>query len=355
MMKKSLYLKMLLSLMVVIIVGTGCSNQNPAPEDDESAEGSNENKNPFEVDELDEEEEQMILGSGHGFVNQELDENDARLPIQYDGGELEIDYSINANGKNKEFGLLVFIDGVPQPYKIDTTEAPYEYMHIFNPEKDNVDMLFKFIFTPVTGKEGDTLDITITSTYNPSFVPDMKETTSYGGYQSTLEMSNTIVFNEDPDTLDALDIPQDVYVSNMLQTTEPITNDLLEKHGVDLETLDTSMLTELELDGENVELVGNLQVDDKGTLNVKYKIFGQPGVRYQTTFYIDHKAITGKDGGTFETVMAKGDVAVIDVDIDLDNLADFNTFYIVSVPTNSDEFDDNPPYFLKSLSILLYK
>lgn len=354
MVKKSLYLKLIISLVAVFVLASGCSNQDP--EDDESEAISNHHQNPFEADEPDQDEEQMIEAVGHGFVNSEMDESGTkRLPINYDGGELEIDYSINAVGKNKDFGLLIFIDGIPQPYKIDTTEAPYEYMHIFNPEKDDVDMLFTLVFTPVTGKKGDTLDITISSTYNPSFTPDMKETSSYGGYQSTLEVSNRVVFNQNPEAFEPSNIPQDVYVSNVQQTTEPITNDLLEKHGVDLETLDTQMLTEFEIDGENVELIGNLQIDDKGTLKVRYKIFGQPGVRYQTTFYIDHKAIKSKDVGTFETVMAKGDVAIIDVEIDVEKLADLNTFYIVSVPTNGNEFYDNPPRFLRTLSVLLYK
>ncbi|SDZ68323.1 hypothetical protein SAMN05421736_1343 [Evansella caseinilytica] len=251
------------------------------------------------------------------------------------------------------------MDGIPQPYKFNIAEAPYEYIHIFDLEEDDKDTPFTFVFTPVSGKQGDTLDITITSIYNPAFIPDMKETSSYGGYHTTLQASDSLYFEKDADVLDQASIPKNDYISNVRLSTEPVTDELLERHSgglqeVDLETLDKREFSELYL--ENKLEFDNMQVDHSGTLHVTFKIFGHPGVQYQNMFYINHQALTTKDGDiSFKTVLAKGEVAVIDVEIELEKLDDFSTFYVVSVPTNAADFPDDVIVLTKSRSILLYK
>jgi len=345
-----------LLIIIFVVIVTGCSNQNP--DENESDTTSNGDRNPFEVDE----KETVNLGRmGHGFVNPEVDENDERLPLTYDGGELKINYSVAASGKAKNVGFLVFLDGIPQPYKFNTTEAPYEYMHIFDLEEDDKDTPFTFVFTPITGKQGETLDLNITSIYNPAFIPDMKETSSYGGYHSTLQSLSSVVFEKDADDLETNSIPKNDYLRNVRLSTEPVTKELLEKHEkhsamkIDLETLEKLVINELNFDGDSAMHVDNLKINDSGTLNVTFKLFGHPGLQYQNTFYINHQALATEDGTTsFETVLAKGEVAVIDVEIDQERLEDFNTFYVVSVPTNTEDFPDDA-FLLKSESVLLYK
>lgn len=344
-----------LPIFLIAVLATGCANQNP--DDGDSNAINDVNHNPFEMDE----EETVDLGSiGHGFVNPELDEIGNRLPLRYDGRELKIDYTVRATGKAKNVGFLVFVDGIPQPYKFNTTDAPYEYMHIFDLEEDDKDTPFTFIFTPVTGKKGETLDINITSVYNPAFIPNMKETSSYGGYHSTLMASGSLFFEEDAKALEASSIPGNDYISNIHLSTEPVTNDLLERHSfmqeVTLETLENQVLSELFLDGDSAMRIDNLQVSDSGTLHVTFKIFGHPGVKYRNALYINHQALSTKDGDTsFETILAKGEVAVLDVEIDLERLEEFNTFYVVSVPINLEDFPDSVISLEKSRSILLYQ
>lgn len=351
-MKKSKAFKSAFFLVVIAVLAIGCSNKNP---DASESEASNQTThNPFEAGE----QGTAVLGSiGHGFANPPLDENGKILPLPYNGGEFKIDYSVRASGKAKNVGFLVFIDGKPQPYKFNTTEAPYEYMHIFELEEDNQDTPFTFVFTPVTGKQGDILPITIASVFNPAFIPDMKETTSYGGYQTTLESGRSLVFNQDADALDVSSIPQREVLSHVRLSTEPVTQELLEKHSVmeqvDMEALDKKVYSDLYIDGAVRQ--DNFPVKKSGTLHVTFKLFGHPGMRYRNTFYINHEALTGKDGTSFETTLAKGDVAVIDADIALEKLKDFNTFYVVSVPLNADDFPDDVVVLMKTPSLLLYK
>lgn len=129
----------------------------------------------------------------HGFFNPKINDNGEMIPLIYNGEELKIDYTVNASGKAKNIGFLIFIDGLPQPYKINEEES-YEYLHVLDLVEDNKDIPLSFMFTPITEKKGDTFRISITSVYNPAFIPDMKETSNYGGYHLTLEVVSSLAF-----------------------------------------------------------------------------------------------------------------------------------------------------------------
>lgn len=103
-------------------------------------------------------------------------------------------------GKLDNIGFLLFLDGKPQAYKVNDTGTEYEYLHCFQ-TSDKHQEKFSFVFTPITGTKGDTLNITIISITNPNFQPDMKETSSYGWYHKPLERVLKLHFNEDaPDS-----------------------------------------------------------------------------------------------------------------------------------------------------------
>lgn len=353
-MQKTWIFRLVVALVAVVMLAAGCSTKNAG--EDGSSDISNTDSNPFELDDKD----TVVLGHiGHGLANPELDETGARLPLRYSGGELKLDYTVNAAGKAKNVGFLVFVDGIPQPYKINTADSPYEYMHIFELEGDDVQTPFSFIFTPVTGKQGETLSVSIASVYNPAFIPDMKETSSYGSYHDTLESMFSLIFDKDAEALDVSSIPHNEYLSDVRLSAELITKEMMETQGgfvtIDLETLEKNVFSRLYFDGAVLSKIDNLQVKDSGTLHVTFQIFGHPGVRYRNTFYINHKPLIGKEGSTFETVLAKGEAAVIDADIDLGKLEELNTFYVVSVPVNAADFPDDVVVLEKTASILLYK
>lgn len=348
-MKKQIVLFM--SAVLIIILAAGCTTQQQdALEPDPTGDIDH---NPFKA------ADNEVLGSmSHGFANLGLDENGMGASLCYEGGELTIDYVAGASGTAKNIGFLIFVDGVAQPYKFNTTEGPYEYMHLFELEEDNRETPFTFIFTPVTGKQGDILAVHIISLYNPAFIPDMKETQSYGGYHTTLEMVRPMIFNADADIISS--VPPFAYLSNISLSTEPVTSAFLDSLGsgfgpIDMEALNKRIFSQLYMNGEDMKTTSNMQTAKDGTLHVIFKIAGHPGVRYQSTLYINHNAMSDKDGISFETVLEKGNVAVIEADIDLGKLEDFNTLYVISVPCNASDFPDDVITALKTESLLLYK
>ncbi|GAC40918.1 hypothetical protein [Paenibacillus popilliae] len=115
--------------LLIVMLAAGCAHtsSSPTPAAGQSNASGNANPNPFEAGK----EERVILGDlGHGLVNPDRDENGDMRPLRYNGGELTIPYAVNASGKAKNVGFLVFIDGIPQPYKMNTTDTSYAYAHV---------------------------------------------------------------------------------------------------------------------------------------------------------------------------------------------------------------------------------
>jgi hypothetical protein len=346
--------KLLIILLLVISLISGCtSKQTPQNSDAPSADNTG---NPFDV--KDEDNPFQSLGSiGHGLRELTLDENGARKPLEYSGGEMEVKYQANATGKGKNVGFLVFVDGVPQPYKIDSTDAPYEYMHFFVLPEDNADVPFSFIFSPVKGKTGDILPVTVLSVYYPGFQPDMTDTVSFGSFHAILPFNFKLTFKQDADI--SSEMPTTIgAITKSTQRHEPVTNDLLKllSTGIDVtpEYFDNNVFQLIYYNGESF-LTDNLKVTKDGRLNVTYKLCGTAGVNYKTTFYVNHQPIGGNDGIVVDTSIKKGEITVTELAIDLSKLPDFSTFYAVSVPTNAGNSPDANVGVIKTPSMLLYK
>lgn len=354
-MKRIFILFLSLSL---IILPTGCSSQKSevSSSPDNSSEISK--KNPFQSE--DEATGGVLESIGHGPVSPNLDDSGKILPFVYNGGEISISYQVKASGKAKNVGFLVFVDGISQPYKTDS-DAVYKTMHILNLEENDKDYPFSFIFYPVTGEKGETLSLTIVSVYAPDFMPDMVKTSSYGAYHDTLANNYEIRFEKDAELPDSSTLPKYMKLQNVSQSTEPITQEYIDSLSVfsgfetiTLETLNKQVFAQQFFESQG-GLISNLKVNADGTLHVDFKITGYPGSRYRNTFYINHKALTDGETTSFETVLTKGNVSVIEADIDLSELEDYNTFYVISTLCNYQELWEDGMPFIKSSSVLLYK
>lgn len=122
--------------------------------------------NPFDAAE----EDAGFLGMlTHAAASPDFSESGERLPFPYDGGEFRLEYQFSLTGKMDTVGFLLFLDGQPQPYKVNDTTAEYEYCHSFSAGEDQS---FSFLFEPVTGSTGDTLALSKGGVMEPEAVID---------------------------------------------------------------------------------------------------------------------------------------------------------------------------------------
>jgi hypothetical protein len=340
----------LLSLAFAIVMMTGCSFNK-------SNLGNQYSPN---IEKFVEESETDSVEMGrisHGLRAPVFEGKNVQHPLQYDGGEMSVAYNVKASGEAKNVGFLIFVDGIPQPYKIDSRDAPNEYMHIFDFTEDDKDTPFTFIFTPVTGRIGETVKATILSVFRPSFQPDMKETVSYGGYHQILQVNTEIEFNQDAPVEKFSDTP--LIISEKTFTYEAVTNALFDEISggafeITQEYYDSNVFSMLYYDDEIIR-THNLKVKSQGQLSLTYKLCGATGAKYRTTFYINHQPVASQDTIAHNIDVKKDKISVLKVELDLSKLGDFNTFYAISVPLNSSDYTEANIMAQKTQSVLLYK
>ena len=271
--------------------------------------------------------------------------------IVYTGGECTVNYAVSASGIGRDFGFLLYLDGVPQPYKLEP-DGEYAYLHSVSLPEDTEDLPFTFLFTPVTGTEGESSTLAVTSLTNPRFQPDMEQTSSYGGYHSPLTAEYPVNFTATPPFHQQVAV--NPCISNMVRQTQLVTSDYLETRGWSLAQLNEGIFQFITYDGE--VRYDNLAVSGDAPAAIHYELAGIPGMRSQTTFYIDHMPIAD-DSGTlvFENTFTSGEVIAYDFGIDARKLDGFRTFYAVTVPLDTEDYPDFPISTLKTDSILFYQ
>lgn len=336
-------------LSAAILLSLAACSMSSKPDEGEqevgdvSAGEASEFENPF----ADEQRHEGSLFHGIPVTDPE------RGPVvAYTGGECTVNYSVNASGVGRNFGFLLYVDGIPQPYKLEP-EDDYAYLHFVSLEEDAQDMPFTFLFTPVTGTAGTSSTLAVTSLNNPQFQPDMAETSSYGGYHRELTGEYQIHFEADP-----LPFTESAAVnkciSNMSRQVQPVTSDYLETRGWSLEGLNEGMFQFITYNGD--VKYDNLKVSDEANVAIHYELAGVPGLRSKTTFYVNHTPIADADGTlVFENTFASGEMIAYDFEIEPAKLDSFSTFYAVTVPWNTNDYPDYSISTIKTDSILFYQ
>lgn len=99
-----------------------------------------------------------MVSLGCGLMGDFVTDKTNRRLYLYHGGEMTLGYWMEAEGySNIGLGMFLFVDGQPQAYKTESNGTE-RYMHIlYPPEGEKI--TGQFIFTPVSGEQGDTLEI----------------------------------------------------------------------------------------------------------------------------------------------------------------------------------------------------
>lgn len=328
--------------LIVFLILSGCSNQVP----DFSGQEDSTKGNPFE----EKNNMQVMATISHGVVNKE----NMVIHLKYEGGEMAVPYEASATGIAESCGFLLYVNGIPQPYRLET-DTDYQYLHTSKLNEENTQ--FTFSFVPVAGKKGDELEICVASILNPMFQPDLVNTFSYGYAHKMLAMSYPVTFFKESPEIDYRMKQDSVAGDQLVASSNEITQEKIKEHennGLTV-SLEDDVYTDLYLDDKNMLLDEWYNLADRAALHVRYQMFGQPGIRYKTTFYINHVPIALEDGKAFECELSAGNLEAIEFDLDTNELPEKCTFYAVSVPCNTEEFPDDAIVTYKTNSILLFK
>lgn len=334
-------MRWLLGVFIFVLVGCSTSNSTNSYQDDAHIK-----KNPFDLNSETSTDKEILGGYGFGPSNVSLD--GSALTYIYEGEEIALDFYIECREMPTKAGFLLFVDGMPQPYKIKSFLDDYDYLYEFNLQAGDRKE-FQFLFTPITGKKGEQLEINVAGIFYPSFIPE-DEYTSYGNYHKILPIFPIqLAFNED---------------TNFPLEDKVINSNLIKGINQSVEMMSSTLRKEYEREGsENrldkevfIQLYENKLKDNKDFINIynkesihlNLKSFGKDGAKYRTILYLNHQPIKIYEQEYIDIQIEKGNISNIDIELDVGDLEGFHTLYSISIPLNDTKLD-----LIKTNSILL--
>ena len=193
-------------------------------------------------------------------------------------------------------------------------------------------------------------ELTILSIYYPNFIPDMKQTSSYGMYHQTLEVACDIKMEANP-LINEKQMITDGMLNNIFVDEMEITQDYL--MGPIIQQYGMQEITQEALDNNIFNLVlfeGKYYTDNylltSDSFKITFEMCGKDGTEYYVTPYINHVPVCDAQLVT----VRKGKVSSLTYNFDIAALDNFQTFYFIAIPINNENFLQ-----IKTSSILLYK
>ena len=320
--------RILLFLLIVVVLLTACA----FPEDHDSASPKDpsiftQESIPSEPLTTETKDDSDLGGLSYGLVSRTAD---GRAPEQhYTGGEMSMDFFIQAHGLvgRKGLGLLLFLDGRPQPYRLDG-ETEYSYLHTFYLDDETVEPVL--YFTPVTGQSGDVLEMASLLILNPEYLPSkgnpgmMTHTTGSLGYSFLLYVDSDPGEAKIPEKLTLLSEPEITYEPCAPQDVLGWENDDFQiKYGHESEVNGLS-------NGRNV-----FENFHKEALDLKYSLWGTTLVHYTVVYFLNNEPVYLPDGSCLDLEVQDGMKTVARLTMDTSTLTGEDVVYAVLVPRNA--------------------
>ena len=331
--KKTILIILLFCLLLAAFGILNYSRSIKKAEQDQTADNSlSDQINNDAADSFTDDSESINLG-GYSFgIIRSSDDRQDRQVYEYDGEELHIPYKVEGMDESirSDFGLMVFVDGISQPYKIlykDGRITNEQYLHKFylnNRERHEFDI----VFTPVTAKEGDRLGIVFAAILKPDFMP---EDGNYGIYHAiSANTAQEIYFK----TMPAVKKDLTAYSE---YTVHEIPQDRIDKlsfftAGNESNPIDSNFITEITVNDKQTTKIKA----DSDKIRFTFSIYGGLEAVYRTMFFIDHEPIKIMGADYLETKTEKGMMCSADLEIDIAGMNRRSTLYAVTNPTGKD-------------------
>ena len=319
--------KHLLSILLVgsLLCLSACGNQAVSPEAPSVANDSSESlfsdtENLFAEDA---EAENIPHGSiVHGSDNK---------TFTYSGETLEIPYYAEGSGLGANCGFLLFLDGIPQPYKIES-DGSCSYLHLLS-LTDNVRKDFSFYLEPVTGKAGETLTLTILS-LNPQSFEETKGL-PLGTSQNFLENYVSLAFDADAVPTESAESGNISILRNLSVSDNELTPENIDSYLSDGTGTPAASIGEL-----SAQVFQTCSLSEDGT-EFSHILLGHPDAKYRTTLFLDYVPLWQEGPCCVDRNLMSGLASCLDVKLDLGTLDGTHILSVLSIPLNASDFPDD--------------
>ncbi len=282
-----------------------------------------------------------------------------------EGKELVLDYAptvsfryfVDNSGKTTDFGLLLFVNGIRQPYRTEEN-SENKIMHTFDVNQDERKVQ-TIEFEPVVGEKGDEVLVEIVTMFQPDFIQTENSNYEFNHRISSLYPSRLSVTQE-------TDLSEPKVCSEYEIT--PISDELRQEFN-EMSSTGASSGNALDNSVYIETLKNDVFYTPKDLQEVKYDstpfttndsvtlcMYGGESCKYRVSMYINHELVTGAFDGADYIDMTPSRDSICKKRIDLEklnlSLEDYNHLYFIAVPFYTND-NLGERMVLKSASVTL--
>lgn len=250
----------------------------------------------------------------------------------YEGGEMLLPFEITTTGSiaDNGVGILLFIDGKPQPYKTDE-EPEYAYLHTFYPGEDN-GYIFNFYFTPVTGSQGDLLEIYASSVLYPTYSradgeAGMVYTSGSTASGFRLKYQETPLSGTYPEKLPWLSDSSVSFMDTTISDTAGWSDYQFRE-----QIAYRFLVNGISDTGRTSRIAYGISASEP--LSLRYEVWGSPYVHFGLVFFVDNVPVADIDAEPFMLEVHNGQKTVVEATLNLEQFDGESVIYAILVPRN---------------------
>lgn len=265
-----------------------------------------------------------------GFHNFQNDEKGRYCT--YTGGEMMFEFSIKLKGTSKTsgMGVMLFIDGMLQPYKTNEN-GEYKYMHTFDPE-EGVETIYQFTFTPVTGKEGDKLEIQAVTMLDPYFYRGRDEEICMVQTSSLSTATSPMYFEATPDTVTMPEVNERV-ISKTIEYVDLTSDEVKYWSG---ENYRNTISFDGILNGHTnlfSPFIYGIKAEDE--LHYQFELYGNTTPLFSVWIFVNNEPISVLPENKIFISNKNGKKVVVDVTFDNSDFTGETVVYALLIPRNA--------------------
>lgn len=326
---KSYNIFQVICLFFLLIYGlffyTGCSKKETEDFIEKTKEETEEQeiKNPFQELEQDTNTE-IVASYGYTITNYDKDK---RIVDDYQGGELQFDFTFDNDGLETEVGMIIYIDGIAQYLQEKGSDRAAYLMPVTLQEKTHTKL--SLYFTPIFGIHAKEHELNFACIYAPSYqYHGQKMEQMIGNYHHALPMLTWKL---------KYDYQGELPVISTAFKTEKITPKKLTAYfDVPREELNSLYLF-LTQDGKKVSQY--LDLSDETNDIIKLVLMGGTACTYRLSALLNHTPIAVFNGNLYADVKVKENkISTVELDFASikKQLNEYDTFYIIATPLSLD-------------------
>ena len=229
-----------------------------------------------------------------------------------------------------EVGILLFVDGIAQPYRV-SPDGEYAYMHTIsqNDGKEVVGATTTIVdiyFVPITGEKGDMLEIYALCMLEPDHLPS-QGTNGHALTSGAVSSGFRLKYNATP--------PKDTYPEKTVRLAE-VSTSVVDCTAQDVDKwTNTDMIENMRYAFRaNEEKMNVYGVSEDDLITLRYEVWGTPYVHYGLVFFVDNEPVYAADLADIRVSVEMGRKTIIEATLDMTGFSGESSLYAVLVPRN---------------------